>query len=136
MEKQRQGSVGADTPASVSRIDCEILVHGKGRARIALYRHMAPLTVNALMRNLPLQSRANVQAAMVCMFSSVRVGVEKPRTAFLRGDLAFLASNALLCLFIKEASSDRPLNPIGKVEDEIHLFDSVRLGDVLELRRT
>ena len=86
------------------------------------------------MRVLPLQSRANVQEAMVCMFTSVRVGVEKPRTAFSGGEIAFLPSNALLCVFVKSVKSERPLNPIGRVENGIELFDSARLGDVIQIR--
>jgi hypothetical protein len=123
-----------EQPQSVSRILCTASIRGKGSAEIGIYRHMAPLTVNALMRVFPIQSRVNLQDAVVCMFTTVRVGVEKSRTTFSRGEIAFLPSNALICVFVKEVKSDMPLNPIGKVEDGMKLFDSVRLGDVIELR--
>ncbi len=136
MKEQSPEGSKTEPPQSVSRIRCAASVRGKGTAEIVLYRHMAPLTVNALMRVLPIQSRANVQEAMVCMFTAVRVGVEKSRTTFARGEIAFLPSNALICLFVKDVESDRPLNPIGKVDDGMKLFDSVRLGDVIEIRVT
>ncbi|HLQ03183.1 MAG TPA: cyclophilin-like family protein, partial [Nitrososphaerales archaeon] len=70
---------------------------------------------------------------MVCLFTSVRVGVEKPRMKFARGDLAFLPSGALICIFTREVQSDAPLNPLGRVEEGEDIFDRVRSGDVVRL---
>ncbi len=126
-------SVPGSSAGSVSRLDCSAVVRGKGEAKVAIFRHMAPLTINALVRTLPLQGRASKQPAMVTMFTPLRVGVEKPRVSFVRGDMAFLASGGLLCFFLKPASSDRPLNPVGKVESGADLFESVGTGDVITL---
>jgi len=95
---------------------------------------MAPLTVNAIKRALPIESRASVQpGAMVCLFTSVRVGVEKSKTNCARGEVAFLPSGALLCVFVRNVQSDKPLNPIGKVEKGLEVFEAVRSGDVVRL---
>ncbi len=95
---------------------------------------MAPLTVNAITRLLPIESRVNVQSqAMVCLFTSVRVGVEKARTKYTRGEVAFLPSGALICVFARDVQSERPLNPIGRVERGIDVFDGMRSGDVVRL---
>jgi hypothetical protein len=67
------------------------------------------------------------------MFMDIQVGVEKPRKLFERGDIAFLAGGALLCVFLKEVKSERPLNPVGKVESGVEVFDSVRPGDVVRI---
>jgi hypothetical protein len=72
---------------------------------------------------------------MVCLFTALRVGVEKPRTQFVRGDVAFLPSGGLVCVFLGEARSDRPLNPIGKVEAGLEMFDSIRPGDVVRVNQ-
>ena len=120
-------------PGSVSRVLCRVEVRGKGEARVSLFRHLSPLTVNAFLRILPIESRVNLQRAMVSLFADVRVGVEKPRASFERGDIAFLASGGLLCVFLGSATSGRPLNPVGKVEAGMELFDSLRLGDVVRL---
>ncbi len=118
---------------SVSKIDCLATVRGKGEAKVALFRHLAPLTLNAVLRSLPLDSRANVQPGMVCLFADLRVGVEKPRTSFSRGEAAFLPSAGLVCIFLHDASSDRPLNPLGRVEDGLALFEGLRPGEVVRL---
>lgn len=119
--------------ASVSKISCKVAVRGKGEATLALYRHLAPLTVNAILRVLPIESRVSVQSAMVCSFTTIKVGVEKPRRAFERGDVAFLPSGSLLCVFLKPAQSERPLNPVGKVEAGMELLDGVGAGDVARI---
>lgn len=118
---------------SVSKIECIAAVAGRGEARLSLYRHLAPLTVNAVLRSLPFDSRVTLQPAIVCLFADFRVGVEKPRVQFARGDVAFLPSGGLLCVFLGEAKSDRPLNPVGKVETGAETFDAVRRGDVVRL---
>ncbi|HUI86774.1 MAG TPA: cyclophilin-like family protein [Nitrososphaerales archaeon] len=126
-----QSQVGG--AGSVSKVSCVAQVVGKGEVKVSLYRHLAPLTVNAILRDLPIESRVNVQPAMDCLFTTVRVGVEKRRADFARGDVAFLASSGLICFFLKNATSDRPLNPIGKVESGMELLDSLGHGSVIRL---
>jgi hypothetical protein len=118
---------------SVSKVECLASVGGKGQARLSFFRHLAPLTVNSFLRTLPFDSRVNVQPAMVSMFTQLKVGVEKPKVLFARGDVAFLPSGGLLCVFLGDARSDRPLNPMGKVEDGIDTIDSIRPGDVVRM---
>ncbi len=114
---------------SVSRIDCVASFVGGGRAKVSLYRHLSPLSVNAIMRILPVDSRVNVQPGMRCFFTPLKVGVEKPRASFVRGDVALLASAGLICVFVQEARSDRSLNPLGKVDEGLELFEGMKLGD-------
>ncbi|MDG6986007.1 MAG: hypothetical protein JRM73_04590 [Nitrososphaerota archaeon] len=127
--------MSAEPPAagSVSRIECVASVGGKGTARVSFYRHLAPLTVNSVVRGLPFDSRVTVYPAMVSLFTQLRVGVEKPRTQFSRGDVAFLPSASLICVFLGNAKSERPLNLIGKVDSGVELFDAIRPGDVVRI---
>lgn len=126
-------SVPAPPAGSVSKVECVASVRGKGEAKVALFRHLAPLTLNAILRSLPIDSRVSLQPATACLFADLRVGVEKPRLQFTRGEVAFLPSAGLICFFLSDAKSDRPLNPIGKVEDGLSLFDNLRPGDVVRL---
>ena len=121
---------------SVSRVECVASVSGKGEAKVSFFRHLAPLTVNSILRTIPFDSRVSLQHPMVCLFTQLRVGVEKPRTQFVRGDIAFLPSGGLVCIFVGDARSDRPLNPVGKVESGVEMFDGIRPGDVVRLNLT
>jgi hypothetical protein len=126
---------GKTAPAagSVSKIECAATVGGKGKGTLSLYRHLAPVTVNAILRSLPRDSRVNLQPSMVCLFTDLRIGVEKPKRQFARGDVAYFPSGGLICLFLGDAKSDRPLNPVGKVESGMEVFDSITRGDVVHL---
>jgi len=128
--------MSAQTPpaaGSVSKVECVATVGGKGKGTLSFYRHLAPVTVNAILRSLPSDSRINLQPPMVCLFTDLRVGVEKARTQFARGDVAYLPSGGLTCVFLADAKSERPLNPVGKVESGMELFDSIARGDVVHL---
>ena len=70
---------------------------------------------------------------MVCLFTDLRVGVEKPKAQFGRGDVALMAAGGLICVFVGDAKSDRPLNPVGKVESGMETFDAIRRGDVVRI---
>lgn len=119
---------------SVSRVECKATVRGKGNLVIELYKHLAPVTVNAIIRSLPISSRVTVYPrAMVCVLTGLRTGVEKQRFEFSRGDIAFLAANGSICFFVANAKSQSPLNPIGKVQSNHELLDRLTPGDVLEI---
>jgi len=118
---------------SVSKIECVARVTGKGVAKVSLFRHLAPITVNSILRTIPFDSRVSLQAPMVCLLTQLRVGVEKPRTQFVKGDVAFLPSGGLMCIFLGDARSDRPLNPVGKVEAGMETFEAITRGDVVSL---
>ncbi len=118
---------------SVSKVNCTLTLSGVGEAKVSLYRHMAPLTVNAVLRSLPIHSRVSIQPGMVTLFTDIKVGVEKAKTQFNKGEVAFLPSGGLVCIFLKPAKSDRPLNPIGSVESPPDELEGARLGAVAKL---
>lgn len=118
---------------SVSKVDCPATVRGKGSFVLGLYRHLAPITVAALLDSFPVSSRAMVYPGMITLLTNIKTGVEKQRTDFSKGDVAFLAANGSICIFLKNAKSERPLNPVGKVEEGLELLQGVRPGDVVQI---
>ena len=126
-------SSDAQPAGSVSKVECLAAVSGKGQARVSFFRHLAPITVNSILRTVPFDSRVFLQPPMVCLITQLRVGVEKPRSRFAKGDVAFLPSGGLLCVFLGDARSDRPLNPVGKVEVGMEAFEAIRPGDAVRI---
>ncbi len=119
---------------SVSKVECMVSVRGKGKFTLGLYRHLAPVTVTALLDEFPLSSRAMVYSgAMVTLLTNIKIGVEKQRLEFSKGDVAFLAANGSICIFLANAKSERPLNPVGKIEEGIDVLQGVAAGDVMEI---
>lgn len=118
---------------SVSKVECAASVRGKGKFTLGLYRHLAPITVSAILDDLPLASRVMVYPGMVTLLTKIRTGVEKQRTEFARGDVALLAATGSICIFLRNAKSERPLNPVGRIEEGLEALEAVVPGDVVQI---
>ena len=119
---------------SVSKLECAASVRGKGSFTLGLYRHLAPVTVAALLDEFPVSSRVMIYpGAMITLLTKIKVGVEKQRKEFSKGDVAFLAANGSICIFVANVKSERPLNPVGKVEEGLEIIQMATSGDVVEI---
>jgi len=111
-----------------------LTIRGKGKLTLGLYRHLAPVTVTALLDEFPLASRAMITpGAMLTLLTKIKIGVEKQRLEFSKGDVAFLAANGSICIFLANVKSQRPLNPVGKVEEGLEVLQKAVSGDVVEI---
>jgi hypothetical protein len=119
---------------SVSKIACKLQLKGKGSLELALYRHMAPLTVNSIVRVMPIVGRVSIFPRTVCVLTGIRTGVEKQRYEYSAGDATFMASSGMLCFMLGSTKSDRPLNPVGKIESGIEVLEKAGPGDTIEIR--
>ncbi|MDA4135950.1 MAG: cyclophilin-like fold protein [Thaumarchaeota archaeon] len=119
---------------SVSKVECKVAVRGKGDFTIDLYKHLAPITVSAILRALPLNARVTIYPkAMICILTGLKTGVEKQRLEYSKGEIAFLAANGSLCFFTSAVKSQSPLNPIGKVVSNPELLEKLSPGDSMEI---
>lgn len=119
---------------SVSKVECKAVVKGKGEFTLDLYKHLAPVTVSALMRTLPLSARVTIYPrAMVCILTGLKTGVEKPKLEYAKGEVAFLPANGSLCFFMGPAKSQSPLNPVGSIQSNLELLQKLSPGDVIEI---
>jgi uncharacterized protein len=119
---------------SVSKVECKASVRGKGEFTVDLYKHLAPVTVSAILRSLPLSARVTIYPrAMVCVLTGLKTGVEKPKLEYAKGEVAFLPANGSLCFFMGPAKSQSPLNPVGSIQSNVELLERLSPGDVIEL---
>lgn len=120
---------------SVSRIKLLLELKGRGSGECELARHLAPLTVGAILRSLPVEGRVHrFEESFVYFETGLTVGSEKQRTSFKKGEIAFMASSGSVCIFLKD-SSGAALNPIGRMTSNLELIESSAAGDVLVLKR-
>lgn len=127
---------GADGTMSVSKVECKALIRGKGEIRFDVYKHLAPVTVSAILRELPINARVTIYpGAMICLLTGIKAGVEKQRFEFARGEVAFLPANGSLCFFMANAKSQSPLNPVGKVESDLAVLQGLAVGDSMEINQ-
>jgi uncharacterized protein len=121
---------------SVSRFKITIEIQDKGSALAELVRHLAPLTIGALLKSLPLQDRVHRYGDKFAYVETKLVlGPEKHKTEFRRGDLAYLPSNSSFCVFFQDAKV-QPMNSLGTVTSNLEVIESTRLGDVMTIKQT
>ena len=71
--------------------------------------------------------------SIVYFETSVDSGIERARTEFNKGDMAFLPSTGSFCFFVGNAESAKTMTPIGKFCDDNDELKNVKPGDVLRL---
>jgi len=62
--------------------------------------------------------------------TTIDSGIERARTEFKKGDVAFLPSSGSVCFFISDVVSGKTMTPIGKLIDNIDALKDVKSGDV------
>ncbi|MGQ9469542.1 MAG: cyclophilin-like family protein [Nitrososphaerales archaeon] len=121
-----------NSKTSVSKLSIIIEVYGKGRAEGEVFRHLAPITLNSLLRNMPLNGRAiRFKDQFVYITSGIIAGVEKARKIFQKGEIGFLSSNGALCFFLKSCEVAMPINPLGKITSGLDVLIKIGAGDVI-----
>ena len=104
---------------------------GKSNTLCDLKRHLAPRTVGIILRSLPLEGNAHHLGSITYIETAVDSGMERARTAFKRGDVAFLPSSGGICFFTHDMSA-KTMTPIGRLHDP-GILNDVKPGDVLRL---
>ena len=118
--------------SSVSRKQLILEIRGKSKIACDLKRHLSPRTVGTIMRSLPLEGHAHLLGQSILYFeTSIDSGIERSRSEFKKGDVAFLPSSGSVCFFMKDVTSAKTMTPIGKLGDNIDALNDVKSGDVL-----
>ncbi len=120
--------------SSVSRKQLILEIRGKAKISCDLKRHLSPRTVGTIMRSLPLEGHAHKLGQSILYFeTTIDSGIERARSEFKKGDIAFLPSTGSICFFVKDVSSGKTMTPIGKLSDEIDELNNVKSGDVFSI---
>ena len=86
------------------------------------------------MRSLPLEGNSHLLGKNIVYFeTSVDSGLERTKTEFRKGDIAFLPSTGSLCFFIGNVESSKTMTIIGKFMDESDELKNIKPGDVLRI---
>ena len=120
--------------ASVSRKQLILEIDGKIKLTCDLKRHLSPRTVGTIMRSLPLEGNSHLMGKSIVYFeTSVDSGIERARSEFKKGDVAFLPSTGSFCFFVGNVESAKKMTPIGKFTDDENVLKNVKSGDVIRL---
>jgi len=118
---------------SVSKKHLILEIRGKTKINCDLKRHLSPKTVGTIMRSLPLEGHAHMLGKNIAYFeTTIDSGIERSRTEFKKGDVAFLSSTGSICFFIEDSEPGKTMTPIGKLEN-VEDLKNLKPGDVFSL---
>jgi len=122
---------------SVSRIPIKLLIEGsEEKAEGELVRHLAPRTVEAILRNLPLEGRAAIWKEEIYFEIPVKMGGEKLKPAVEKGTLAYWPMDSALCIFYGESQPYSPVSILGRVTKNLELFANVKSGTKIRVEKS
>ena len=121
---------------TVSRVDVILEINGTERISCQLKRHLSPTTVGLITRMLPLKGNAHHMGQSIVYFETrINSGIERKRTDFKKGDIAFLPTEGSICFYMDDVIGEKPMTIVGKIIDGTEKLKVVKPGDVLSLSR-
>ena len=120
---------------TVSKFELVLKINSSEDMSCQLKRHLSPVTVGLIMRMLPLSGNVHQMGKSIVYFeTSINSGIERKKTDFKRGDIAFLPTEGSICFYINDVNNGKPMTPIGKI-NEIEKLTLVKPSDILSLSR-
>ena len=121
---------------TVSRVDVILKINDIERISCQLKRHLSPMTVRLITRMLPLEGNVHQMGRSIMYFETgINSGIERKRTDFKKGDIAFLPTEGSICFYMDDISDGKPMTIIGKIIDDIEKLSGIKSGDILSLSR-
>ena len=119
----------------VSKVPIKITVIDKGEAFGYLNRLTAPLTVEAILQMLPINSRTSPAKGHVSVLLGIKRGTEKSVDKVKAGTIAYWPRSDALTVYPKDMKPYSPVNKIGEIEDNLDLFNRLRSGSRIIIGR-
>lgn len=117
----------------VSRIKVRFLISGKGEAEGELVRFLAPRSIDAITRILPVEGRAALYKEEIYFEIPVKLGKEKAKSRVEEGTIAFWPMGSALCIFFGKSQPYSPVSILGKITKNLDLFTMIKSGDIVKV---
>jgi hypothetical protein len=111
-----------------SHIPITFIIEKIGKAEGELIRIQSPRTVDAIIRQLPIEGRAALWQEEVYFDIPVKMGNEKAKPTVEKGTLAYWPMGSAFCVFYGETQPYSPVNIIGKITKNLKLFEGLKSG--------
>ncbi len=123
------------TEESVSRVAIRFIIENTGEAAGELIRHLAPRTVDAITKILPVEGRAALWKDEVYFELPLKMGDEKAKPTVEKGTIAFWPMGNALCVFFGDSQPYSPVNIVGKVTENLATFAAVKSGTRIKVEK-
>ena len=90
------------------------------------------MTVGLITRMLPLKGNAHHMGQSVVYFETrINSGIERKRTDFKKGDIAFLPTEGCICFYMDDVFGGKQMTIVGKITGDIKKLKAIKSSDVL-----
>ncbi len=120
---------------TISRLTIKFIINNIGEAEGQLIRHLAPRTVEAITRKIPMEGRAALWKEEVYFEIPVKMGNEKAKPTVEKGQIAFWPMGNALCIFYGESQPYSPVNIVGQITKGLELFEQVKSGTKIKVEK-
>jgi uncharacterized protein len=119
--------------ADVSRVKVKFLIKGLGEAEGELVRFLAPRTIDAIVRKLPVEGRAALWKEEVYFEIPIKMGEEKAKPTVETGTIAFWPMGSAICIFYGKSQPYSPVSILGKITSNLEIFKQVKSGTTIKV---
>jgi len=119
----------------ISRVKIKFVIDSLGEAEGELVRHLAPRTVDMIVRKLPLEGRTALWKEEVYFEIPVKMGEEKAKSTVEKGTIAFWPMGSAICIFHGETQPYSPVNILGEMTKNLELFSRVKSGTKIKVEK-
>ena len=120
---------------SLSKTPIRIKVAGLGEAKGELVRFYAPLTVETLLRRLPLRGRAHPCSGGYSFIVGIKRGEEKSIREVDAGTIAYWPMGDALCLYHSDTLTYSPVNRVGRITENLELIGRITSGASIRIEK-
>lgn len=120
----------------ISRVRIKFIIDGLGEAEGELVRHLAPRTVDMIVRKLPIEGRAALWKEEVYFEIPVKMGEEKAKSTVEKGTIAFWPMGSAICVFHGETQPYSPVNILGTITKNLEVFSKVKSGTKIKVEKS
>jgi len=119
---------------SVSAVNLTLEINTKTKFFCQLKRHLSPKTVGLISRAVPIQSNAHRMGnSIIYIETTIDSGIERPKTEFKKGDIAFMPHEGSICFFFADSSNVKSMSLIGKILGDLSILKEINSGDIISL---
>lgn len=113
---------------SITKVPIKFTIENVGEAEGELIRHLAPRTVDAITKSLPVEGRAALWKEEVYFEVPVKAGDEKAKPTVEKGTIAYWPMGSALCIFFGESQPYSPVNIMGTITKNLEIFAETKSG--------
>lgn len=118
----------------LSKVNLKMIIRDKGEIEVNLFKHLSPTAVGNILRNIPIEGRMNkLDETFAYILTPIKIGSERSRKKFEKGDISFIASNGAIGIFLKDMEVSKSMSLIGKIKPDEDILNQISNGDSISL---